>query len=59
MKVSSSPMPAAVAARRCAGNDIAIRSRSGVTETSRNATPAQKMMPSATGHGTPPAMITV
>ena len=52
-------MPAAVAARRCTGKDIAIRSRSGVTETSRNATPAQKMMPSATGHGTPPLMITV
>ena len=41
------------------GMAIAMRSRNGVADTSRNATPAQKMMPSATGHGTPPLMITV
>ncbi len=41
------------------GIAIAMRSRSGVTDTSRNSTPAQKMMPSATGHGTPPLMISV
>ncbi len=38
---------------------MAIRSRSGVAETSRNSTPAQKMMPSATGQGMPPLMISV
>ena len=33
---------------------MAIGSRSGVAETSRNNTPAQNTMPSATGHGTLP-----
>ena len=47
-------MPAADAARRCAGIASATDSRSGVADTSRNSTPAQKTMPSATGQGTPP-----
>src|SRR6186997_1800775 len=59
MNVSSSPMPAAVAERSDDGMAIAMRSRSGVIDTSRKTTPAQKMMPSATGHGTPPLMINV
>ena len=59
MKVSSKPMPAAVAARNAPGIAIAMRSRTGVAETSRNTTPAQKMMPSATGQGMPPLMISV
>ncbi len=46
-------MPAAVAVRRFFGMARAIDSRRGVTETTRKSTPAQKTMPSATGHGTP------
>ena len=53
MKVSSRPMPAAEAARRWAGIASATDSRSGVVETTRKITPAQKTMPRATGHGTP------
>ncbi len=52
-------MPAAVADRSGSGIATAIRSRSGVRDTSRNATPAQNVMPSATGHDTPPLMIKV
>ena len=52
MNVSSSPMPAAAAARSDAGMASAIRSRSGVADTTRNSTPAQNTMPSAVCHGT-------
>ncbi|MNC98376.1 hypothetical protein D3C83_163150 [compost metagenome] len=52
-------MPAAVAARSCGGIAIAMPSRSRVAEISRKITPAQKMMPSATGHATPPLMMIV
>ena len=45
-------MPAAVAIRRPRGMARAIVTRTGVTETSRKSTPAQKTMPSATGQGT-------
>ena len=59
MNVSSRPMPAAEAARRCVGIAIASDSRSGVADTTRKITPAQKTMPSATGHGTPPCRMIV
>ena len=52
MKVRKTPIPAAVAVRRCRGMARATAARTGVTETKRKSTPAQKMMPSATGHGT-------
>src|SRR5436309_8977347 len=52
MNVSSSPMPAAAAARSDAGMASAIRSRGGVADTTRNSTPAQNTMPSAVCHGT-------
>ena len=45
-------MPAAAAARNGAGIAIAICSRRGVADTSRNSTPAQNTMPSAVCHGT-------
>ena len=41
------------------GIAIATDSRSGVADTTRKITPAQKTMPSATGHGTPPCRMIV
>ena len=45
-------MPPAVARRRPAGIASAITSRSGVAETIKKSTPAQKTIPSAVGQGT-------
>ena len=45
-------MPAAAASRNDGGNPRAMLSRIGVTEITRNSTPAQKIMPSAMGQGT-------
>ena len=52
MNVTSSPMPAAAADRSTGGIASAMCSRSGVVDTTRNSTPAQKTMPSAVCHGT-------
>ena len=45
-------MPAAAAERSGGGIASAMCSRSGVADTTRNSTPAQKTMPSAVCHGT-------
>ena len=52
MNVRKMPMPAAVPILSSEGIALAIVSRIGVTEISRNSTPAQKTMPSATCHQT-------
>ena len=58
MKVRKIPMPAAAAILISLGIALAIDSRIGVAEISRKKTPAQKMIPSAAGQGTPlPRMI--
>ena len=53
MKVRKMPMPAAAAILISVGIALAIDSRMGVTEISKKITPAQKIIPSAVGHGTP------
>ena len=53
IKVRNTPMPAAAAIRISRGIALAIDSRTGVIEISRKTTPAQKMIPSAVGQGTP------
>ena len=58
MNVRKIPMPAAAAILISVGIALAIDSRIGVTEITRKKRPAQKIIPSAVGHGTPfPRMI--
>ena len=53
MNVRKIPIPAAAAILISRGIAFAIDSRIGVTEISRKKTPAQKIIPSAVGQGTP------